>query len=385
MRLSQSMASLPIFNLVLNQLHIPFKVKFRHASAERAETLSIWVEAISTNGLVGYGESCPRSYVTNETIASVQCFFSQYHQAICQEITSLSSLRTWAIKHQNALDTNPAAWCAIELAILDLLAQQDNKTIEQLLNFPALHGSFQYSAVLGDANKEAFKQGAEQYSQQGFTDFKLKLSGDLERDKEKIAVMQQLESKNIRVRVDANNLWQSAGEAIHFLQALDYPFFAIEEPLQANAYLALSMIADSLNCKIILDESFLRIDQFNTLQATPQHWLINLRISKMGGLLRSLAIIESARKLGISLIIGAQVGETSLLTRCGLTAAQAAFDIIVAQEGAFGTHLLENDICNPSLMFAKAGVIDVESYPTLLMPGLGFILQEKPCFISELI
>jgi L-alanine-DL-glutamate epimerase-like enolase superfamily enzyme len=376
------MSSSPTFKLVLNQIIIPFKVKFRHASAERAETSSIWVEAISTSGIIGYGESCPRSYVTGETMASVQHFYSQYQDAICNEISNLSTLRAWVTTHQNALNANPAGWCAIELAILDLLAKQENKTIEQLLNLPALHDSFQYSAVLGDANTEAFQQNTQQYIQQGFRDFKLKLSGELERDKQKIAFMRQWE--NIRVRVDANNLWQSTDEAIHFLQALDYPFFAIEEPLQANAYNGLSIIANSLNCKVILDESFLRIEQFNTLQASSQYWLINLRISKMGGLLRSLAIIESARELDIGLIVGAQVGETSLLTRCGLTAAQAASKILVAQEGAFGTHLLENDICESSLMFAKAGLLDVANHPSLSQPGLGFTIQKKPDFISTL-
>lgn len=379
------MTKSPHFKLVLNQISIPFRVKFRHASAERAETSSLWVEAISENGLIGYGESCPRNYVTGETIESAQSFFSQYQAAICNEITSLSDLRAWATKHQNKLDANPAAWCAIEIATLDLLAKQENKTIEQFLNLPALHGNFQYSAVLGDASTDAFRLSVEQYLQQGFTDFKLKLSGEIERDKEKIAVMRHWESKGIRIRVDANNLWKTSDEAIRFLLALDYPFFAIEEPLLLNAYAELSVIADAFNCKIILDESFLRVEQFEILKEAPLHWLINLRISKMGGLLRSLAIIESARRLGIGLIIGAQVGETSLLTRAGLTAALAASDILVAQEGAFGTHLLESDICSPPLMFAKMGLLDTTNYPNLIKPGLGFTFQEKPSFISELV
>ena len=378
------MAKSPHFKLVLNQIAIPFRVKFRHASAERAETYSLWVEAISENGLIGYGESCPRSYVTGETIASAQHFFSQYQAAIGDEITNLNALRAWVAKYQTDLDANPAAWCAIELAILDLLAKQENKSIESYLNLPALQGRFQYSAVLGDANIDTFKLSATQYLQQGFTDFKLKLSGDIERDKEKIDFLRQWKNSGLSIRVDANNLWEDADEAIKFLQELDYPFFAIEEPIIPNVYPALLRIATALNCKIILDESFLRIEQFAMLQEAPSHWLINLRISKMGGLLRSIAIIESARKLGIGLIIGAQVGETSLLTRCGLCAAIAASDILVAQEGAFGTHLLENDICNPPLMFGKAGVLDVVNYPALFKPGLGFVFQEKPSFISEL-
>ncbi len=379
------MANSPHFKLVLNQISIPFRVKFRHASAERTETSSLWVEAVSEDGLIGYGESCPRNYVTGETIKSAQQFFSQHRETICHEIASLDTLQAWVTKHQSALDANPAAWCAIELAILDLLAKQENKTIEHFLNLPTLHGNFQYSAVLGDANIDAFKLGAEQYLQQGFTDFKLKLSGDIERDKEKMAVMRQPANKALRVRVDANNLWKGADDAIKFLQTLNYPFFAIEEPLPPNAYPELSLIADALNCKIILDESFLRVGQFEMLKETPQHWLINLRISKMGGLLRSLAIIDSARKLGIGLIVGAQVGETSLLTRAALTAALAASDILIAQEGAFGTHLLESDICKPPLMFAKAGWLNVANYPTLIKPGLGFAFQEKPNFISELV
>jgi L-Ala-D/L-Glu epimerase len=379
------MANSPHFKLVLNQITIPFRMKFRHASAERAETSSLWVEAISESGLIGYGESCPRSYVTGETIASAQVFFSQYQNTICHEISNLSALRTWAIKHQNELNANPAAWCAIELAILDLLAKQEKKSIEHFLNLPALHDNFQYSAVLGDAGIDTFKLNAEQYFQQGFTDFKLKLSGKIERDKDKMAVMRQHANKLLRVRVDANNLWKNASEAIKFLRALNYPFFAVEEPLQPNTYSELALIAQALNCKIILDESFLRVEQFANLQNSSQHWLINLRISKMGGLLRSLAIIESARKLGIGLIIGAQVGETSLLTRAGLTAALAASDILIAQEGAFGTHLLESDICSPPLMFAKAGLLNVANYPALIKPGLGFTFQEKPSFISELV
>lgn len=379
------MAYSPRFKLVLNQIAIPFRVKFRHASAERSETSSLWVEAISESSLIGYGESCPRSYVTGESLESAQSFFSQHQDAICNEITSLSTLRAWAAKHQNELNSNPAAWCAIELSILDLLAKQENMSIEHFLNMPALHGSFQYSAVLGDASIDTFKLSAEQYFQQGFTDFKLKLSGNIKRDKEKITVIRELKKNDIRIRVDANNLWEQSDGAIKFLQALDYPFFAIEEPLLPNAYPELSLIADALNCKIILDESFLRVEQFASLQNSPQHWLINLRISKMGGLLRSLAIIDCARKLGIDLIIGAQVGETSLLTRAALTAALAASDILIAQEGAFGTHLLESDICKPPLMFAKAGLLNVANYPALIKPGLGYTFEEKPNFISELL
>jgi len=67
-----------VAGLQFKPLHIPFKEVFRHASAERAETLSVWVRAESAEGLVGHGESCPRSYVTGETIESAQGFFDRH-------------------------------------------------------------------------------------------------------------------------------------------------------------------------------------------------------------------------------------------------------------------------------------------------------------------
>ena len=65
------------------------------------------------------------------------------------------------------------------------------------------------------------------------------------------------------------------------------------------------------------------------------------------------------------------MGGTSILTRAALTVAQAAGDRLVAQEGAFGTILLEHDLCDPPLMFGAAGILDVAQYPELQKPGLG--------------
>ena len=277
--------------------------------------------------------------------------------------------------HAHELDANPAAWCAMEIAILDLLAQESGQTIEAFLSLPPMDGRFVYSAVIGDSTAEAFERAFERYRRMGFTDFKIKLSGDLDRDRAKFSVMRRSDGVAPRIRVDANNLWESADDAIRFLRDLDYQFFAVEEPIRPNRYVDLATIADALDCQIILDESFLRIGQFTLLGQGPARWLINLRVSKMGGLLRSLEIVEGARAARIGIIVGAQVGETSLLTRAGLTVAHACRDRLVAQEGAFGTFLLSEDICDPPLMFGAAGVLDTSSHSFVNKPGLGVVEQ----------
>ena len=216
------MAGPRIRSLDLTRLHIPFTVAFRHASAERSETSTLWVEAVSQSGATGCGESCPRDYVTGETLDTAEAFFARHAAALCDEIVDLPSLRGWMARHTEELDANPAAWCAIDLALLDMLAKDDRQTVERFLSLPELRGRFFYTAVLGDATPQVFQATADQYQRLGFTDFKLKLSGDLDRDLAKLAIVGRWDG--VRMRVDANNLWRGTDEAIAFLRALDYRF-----------------------------------------------------------------------------------------------------------------------------------------------------------------
>ena len=352
-----------IRELTLATLQIPFKVAFRHAAASRDATSSLWVEATTRSGLRGRGESCPRPYVTGETVETARAFFDRYNVELTREVADLQSLRTWAAGHESELNANPAAWCAIELALLDALAREEGVTIERFLSLPVLAGRFRYTAVLGDQDGDAFRAGADKYRRFGFHDFKLKLSGDTQRDLDKVAVVRAW-GESVRVRADANNLWESAEAAVAFLRNLAFPFFAVEEPIRSNHYVDLARVAEALECPIILDESLLRADQIGRLGGSSDSWLINVRVSKMGGLLRSLDVVREAGRVGIGVIVGAQVGETSLLTRVALPVAQAAGRNLVAQEGAFGTFLLERDICDPPLMFGAGGILDASSVGT---------------------
>jgi L-alanine-DL-glutamate epimerase-like enolase superfamily enzyme len=372
-----------IKDITFNSLEIPFRVEFKHASASRNVTSTAWVVARSEQH-TGYGESCPREYVTGETMESVKLFFESHKDNLQDIIGSLASLLTWSLEHRNEIDRNPAAWCAIELALLDLLAQEADQSIEQLLGLPGLSGEFQYTAVLGDNKIEQFAQQVDQYAAMAFKDYKIKLSGDLEKDKEKLHYLVGANA-GARIRLDANNLWQQASGAIAYLNSLEIELFAIEEPLSANDYDGLREVTNTAKTKIILDESFLREEQFALIKDDPANWIINLRVSKMGGLLRSLKIALMARSYGIGIIIGAQVGETSLLTRSALTVANANRDILIAQEGAYGTILLEKDICQPPLMFGKGGRIAQDQLNHIGDRGFGLGINVDGININEMV
>ncbi|MFT6975405.1 MAG: L-alanine-DL-glutamate epimerase-like enolase superfamily enzyme, partial [Bermanella sp.] len=56
----------------LRVLDIPFVVVFKHSTKSRSNVENILVEVELESGIIGYGESLPRDYVTGETIQSVK-------------------------------------------------------------------------------------------------------------------------------------------------------------------------------------------------------------------------------------------------------------------------------------------------------------------------
>ena len=291
--------------LSLIKLNIPFKVSFKHSSAEREMTQSILVVAKSASGNIGLGEGCPREYVTHETVESATAFFETQREILVGKIHSLESLQDFVRDNEALIDNNPAAWCAIELALLDLLAKENKQSLEKILGLPQLNGDFRYTAVLGNASWDKFVLQVKQYLAMGSQEFKLKISGDLSDDVKKIALLQELGKGNLKLRVDANNIWQDSGTAIDYFKQFGIRLLGIEEPLAAMQFEQLSKVAEGTQTKIILDESFLNKSHFDSIQKIAPSFIINIRISKMGGLLRSLEIARMAGELALPIIVGA--------------------------------------------------------------------------------
>jgi L-alanine-DL-glutamate epimerase-like enolase superfamily enzyme len=362
-------------------LVIPFKLAFNHASASRAATQTLMVVARSDDGVNGFGEGCPREYVTAETLATTTRFIASHRSDWLAGLHDVHDLVDWSNSNRVEIDARPAAWTAVELALLDLCGRVEGRPAEALLGVAPLAGSFRYTAVLGDMSLSHFEAQLTQYLRMEFCEFKIKLTGDRARDRARVQALTRAGVRPDSVRADANNLWKDDDTAIRDLAALDYPFFAVEEPLRTGDYSGMRRLALALDTHIILDESMLRVDQLHHLDGSDVHWIANVRVSKMGGLLRSLEFIEAARGRGLSIIVGAHVGETSLLTRAAMTVAMQASDLLLGQEGAFGTHLLSSDIVDRPVMFGRGGALHVAAEGLGSLPGLGLsVVQPLPFF-----
>jgi L-alanine-DL-glutamate epimerase-like enolase superfamily enzyme len=328
----------------------PFRGSFEHASAVREQAENVIAIAEDEAGLVGLGEGCPRAYVTGETVTSTLAAIARWREAGIENIPDLPNLHTWMERHRSEIDQNPSAFSAVELALIDVFARRAGRSLESLLGTHEAKTDLRTSAIYGSGSKSKFLIQVARFNLNGMRDAKLKINGDRRQDHWRVQVLSQFG----RVRLDANNLWASPQAACSELECIRHQAWAIEEPLRPRDWQGLAEVGSTAGLAIILDESVTRMEDLSAVRRGPTY-LLNARISKHGGLLRTLEIIEAARSRGMKIIVGSQVGETSILARAGILAASAAGSDLVGFEGAYGTRLLVRDATTKSIGFGYRG------------------------------
>ena len=345
-----------ISNIKVQHLSIPFTDSFQHASANRNRGDSVLVTVATDQGTVGYGEGCPRDYVTGENCHRAAGFVHRIADSVTNDIHEFADLSDWVWNNERIIDENPAAWCALELAVIDAMAKELRVTAETMLGEPPIENRlFRYSAVIGAGSLLDLKKYLLAYHQLEFDDFKIKLCGDLDLDRQRIEYFAESTSPS-RLRLDANNLWSDPITAARYLDRLPGVFFAIEEPLAAKDISGLRRFLQLTDKQVILDESFTCRGDVGCLLEYGNQCIANIRVSKMGGLIRSRNLVEIAESESVPYIVGAQVGESSLLTRAGMLVGHNDSSLLVAREGAAGEYLLRSDICQHSISFSHGGI-----------------------------
>jgi L-alanine-DL-glutamate epimerase-like enolase superfamily enzyme len=121
---------------------------------------------------------------------------------------------------------------------------------------------------------------------------------------------------------------------------------------------------------VMADESLVTAEQAGRLIELGACDLFNIRISKCGGITGSLAIAKLAHDAGVQIQIGAQVGETGILSAAGRTLA-AHVPALAFAEGSFGNWLLAEDITFENVAFGYGG-----RAPLLKTRGLSVTVKE---------
>jgi L-alanine-DL-glutamate epimerase-like enolase superfamily enzyme len=256
------------------------------------------------HGRRGLGEASPsRRY--GENVQTVLDFLGRIdlrRLSSADIISSMSYLDTLAAGQY-------AAKCAVNLALIDLAAQEANQPVNRHVGLEFTEGRHVTSFSIGIDAPEVIRRKVADAA--NFPILKLKLGGP--RDRENLAALREV-APHKPIRVDANEAWQSKEEAlrqIEWLAEAGQPVQFVEQPLPstlAGADHAWLKVRSPL--PVMADESFLGAADVS--RCADGFHAVNVKLIKTGGITGALEALRAARAAGLRTMIGCMI-ETSIL------------------------------------------------------------------------
>ena len=321
----------------------------------------------------------PRDYVTGEDVPGmVEALRSSLGPEAMKlyldsGMDALVQIRSFVEGWPSLQPSNPdvPAWnatlCALELALLDWAFKRSGESISNWL--APSRDQVVYTGVIDATDPERAADIAARYVQARFRALKVKVGVD--DDLRRLEAVRKAAGDRMEIRVDANGAW-TASEAVSALKRLKpYGIGAVEQPVPASDLEGMLRVRRETGLAVIADESLVTPDDAANLIRMEACDVFNVRVSKCGGLLASKRIAQMGLDAGIQVLVGSQVGETSLLSAAGRHLA-AHLPEVKYLEGSFGTHLLSEDISPEPVMFGYEGKGDL-----LFGEGLGVTVDDE--------
>ena len=374
-------APLPIRCCTLHRIAIPMRQKVEHAAAQRVCSEPIIFSIELANGVLGFGETHAREYVSGESLEDVIRSIRDVFIPMLVEVRPANFGE--AIEFAAALPTRDAdgrvmtaARAAVEIALLDAYSRAFRRSLESIAGYleetdfgrPGSRDTCRYSVVIPARTPQRAARLARYCRWAGIRNFKVKV-GDAADDARLRALCHMLRrplaSGAVTLYIDANMAWDATTAREKLTQWHDLPILCVEQPLPKSDLINLAHLAREAPFQLMADESVVTYEDAEAvIQARAAEWF-NLRISKHGGLIPTLRLAILARRHQIRYQLGCMVGETSILSAAGRWFLQMA-PAVARAEGSFGGFLLSDDVVARSMRFGIGG-----RWQPVKGPGLG--------------
>ncbi len=142
--------------------------------------------------------------------------------------------------------------------------------------------------------------------------------GNVEKDNiERVRMLRYLFGDHMDMRIEANGKWSLEQALSHIEELKRFNISGVEQPVAAGDIGGLQEIRRRTGIPVIIDESMCSLSDAKNLIEAKACDIINIKISKCGGLLKSKEIRDFAESKNMPCQVGSHVGETDLLGRAG--------------------------------------------------------------------
>ncbi|MFG6117532.1 o-succinylbenzoate synthase [Halobacillus sp. MO56] len=345
----------------LRNIEMPLKKPFDTHAGQVIDRELIIVEAVDAEGRRGFGEVTAFStpFYTAETIHTAWELLSKVFIPTVdwQKIAHPSDISVKLAGYQG----NEMAKAGLEAALWDLFAKQKMQSLSELLGGTRTHVDTGVVMSLSDEIGKVI----EDYQKEGYRRYKLKV----EKYKEAQAIQKVREySQELPIMIDVNGMYEE--KDIPYLEELDsHDLMMIEQPFRAGDFFLHQQLQNVLKTPLCLDESIRSLADAEQAIRMESCRIINIKISRVGGLTEALAIHDFTRKSDTPVWCGGMV--ESGISRAHNIALASLEGFSIPGDISASSRFWERDLIVPEVK-VKKGKIEV---PT--EPGIGFEIDEE--------
>ena len=347
-----------IESVSIYRIAIPFRGNFAISRLEGRSSTRIVVEVNADQGRVkGYGEGVPIEFVTGETPETVTKDVASFVSAapFPSQLTDVSQIWDFIEQLPGAKEHN-AALCAIEMALLDALGKQQQRSV---LSFLPQHWStpyIRYGASLTLGDRARIEQLCKMAKSFGMKHLRIKMGPDFEQNKTALETVQEVFGSDCEQRVDPNGVWDFDLAMRHLPLLTKFGVKIIEEPMLRTSA-GFSEFAEAVRSQgltLMACESAPTLSEVKAILQEGYYRMFNVKLCRSGGFLRTLRIIDHLRKEKIPFQIGCTLGEAGLLSAAGRALGLVCSDA-VTYDGSYDRFMLKENIIEEDVSFGPGG------------------------------
>lgn len=346
---------------------IPIADDFPVSYESHTTTDHVFVRLHTDADLTGYGEGTALPWFTGETTASMVAFVEDWlaPRIVGKELDAAAADAT---AFADAFPSNPGGKTAINLALLDLRGKQAGVPVRELLGQtvnPEIPCVYPVPGLIPDRAAEVTHEGLDA----GFSRFKIKATGDIDADVDRINTVTDILPADATARVDPNTSWKNFATAKRVVDRLTNPekIEYFEQPVAPGRPDDLRRLWDATGIPVFADEFVHELADVERLGSDDLAAGIHLKLAKTGSLSTLAHLAETARYHGMKATAVSAFG-TSLEVSAVLHLAATIPNIPSACE------------LDPSLIAEDPTANPITVEPTMTAPdgpGLGIELDDS--------
>lgn len=249
-------------------------------------------------GLVGYGEVCPLG----------PFYLPAYAEGVRAGLRELAphligydprELAKLNLRMDAALKGHAYVKSGIDIACWDILGKATNLPVCVLMGGRFGERVRLYRAI-SQESPETMAGKVAGYRSEGYTRFQLKVGGDPDVDIERIRAVRAMLLPTDRLVADANTGW-TQHEAMRVVRAVQDVDVYIEQP--CLSYEECLAVRRHTNHPFVLDENVDSLDMLLRAKADLAMDVVNLKISKLGGLTKTRQARDLCASMGIAMTL----------------------------------------------------------------------------------